>query len=138
MHDLPFDYLNTLAHQTILINALLGGFSLTVLVLLFEDKSSTKLMFHIFRLATISTAFFLVSIFAMTNILMLTTKGYPMPVESDELILSRLIGTVSFLLGIISVLALVALSGWTKSNSLGRFTTAVASIALILILMMTS
>lgn len=136
MIELSLDYLNKLANQTIFISALLGGFSLTMLVLLLENDTNSRIMVNIFRLATTATGAFLISIFAMTKILMMTTQGYPFEVKAGELSLPKIIGVLTFFAGIISVIAIVALAGWTKSKKMGRFTTSVGVITLILVLLM--
>lgn len=138
MIELSLEYLNKVANQTIFISALLGGFSLTVLVLLLENEKNSRLMVNIFRLATTATGAFLVAIFAMTKILMMTTKGYPFEVQASQLTLPKIVGALTFLAGIISVIAIVALSGWSKSKKMGRFTTAIGGITLLFVLMMLS
>lgn len=131
MVELPLAYMNKLANQIILISALLGGFSLTVLASLLDKPSSSKASSQIFKLATVSTTFFLVAIFAMTNIFMRTTEGFPFPVEPNSLNMSRTLGTLAFFLGIMGLIGIVALSGWTKSRRIGRFTTVLGVIFLI-------
>ena len=61
-----------------------------------------------------------------------------MHVDEEDLVLPRVIGVASFYFGIISLLTLIALAGWTKSKRMGRFTTVVGIITLILTLMMTA
>jgi len=136
MFELSLEYLNTFANQIIFISALLGGFSLTVLVLLLDNKESSKLMASIFRIATIATGAFLVSIFAMTKIFMMTTKDFPLEVESEDLLLTRVIGVIVFLIGLVSVILIMSISGWTKSKNLGWFTTIIGVITLVLTFLM--
>lgn len=138
MIELQFEYWNKLASQIIFISALLGGFSLTVLVLLLENEKSSRLMTSIFKVSTIATGAFLVTIFSMTKILMMTTEGYPLEVTNRDLNLPRLIGILTFFTGIISVITIVSLAGWTKSSALGKFTTLVGLLCLVLILLMIS
>ena len=134
--ELPLGYVNKLASQIISISALLGGFSLTVLVMLIDRKGPQRLMKNIFRLAAFSTCSFLVAIFGMTNILMMTTEGFPFPVEESDIAFPRLAGTLAFFLGIIGVLAIVSALGWTQSKGLGIFTTIIGGLSLLFILAM--
>jgi hypothetical protein len=136
MIELPLDYMNKLASQTQFISALLCGFSLTVLVLLFEKKNSDRVMINIFRFAILATGAFLVSIFSMTNIYIVTIEGYPFQTKSSDLVLPRILGVVSFFIGIISITIIISLFGWTKSKSLGQFSTAIGVLTLIFILLM--
>ncbi len=91
-----------------------------------------------FATVFLSACLFLISVFAMTNIIMMTTEGYPRKVLESDLSLPRGIGSFSFFLGIISLLTMIAMSGWTKSKKMGIFTTIVGIITLILMLSMTS
>lgn len=136
MIELPLEYMNKLANQIILISALLGGFSLAVIATLLESQGNNRMVNNIFRIATMSTAFFLVAIFSMTNILMRTTEGFPFELDTQELNLSRIIGTLSFFLGILGLIALVGMSGWTKSKRMGIFTTAIGILAFVLMSVM--
>ncbi|MEL7219984.1 MAG: hypothetical protein AAGJ93_01620 [Bacteroidota bacterium] len=136
MIDLPFEYMNKFASQTQFISALLCGFSLTVLVLLFDQEHTDKFNVNIFRFSILATGAFLVSIFAMTNIFLMTTVGFPLPVESKDLVVPNILGGVSFLIGIISMVIIISLLGWTKSKTLGLFSTVVGLITLLLIILM--
>ncbi len=136
MIELSLEYMNKIASQIQFISALLCGFSLTVLVLLFEKKDSDKTMINIFRFSIVATGAFLVSIFAMTNIFMMTTEGFPFNVESNDLVLPRVLGISSFLIGIISITSIISLFGWTKSKKMGQFSTAIGILTFILIVLM--
>ena len=133
MMELSPEYMNKLANQILFISALLGGFSLTVLVLLLENKTSTRLLTTIFRVATVATGAFLVTIFAMTKILMMTTPGYPLKLIVGDLTQPKMVGVIAFLVGIIAVVAIIALAGWTKSKNSGIFATIVGIITLIFV-----
>ena len=96
MIELSLEYTNKLANQSIFISALLCGFSLTVLVLLLEYNDKSKLKASMFRFATVATGAFLIAIFAMTKIIMMTTPGYPFEFEISELTMPRLVGGIMF------------------------------------------
>lgn len=136
MMELSFEYMNKLAGQIQFISALLCGFSLTVLVLLFDKEGSDKISRNIFRFSILATGTFLVSIFAMTNVFMMTTEGFPFKAESKDLVFPNSLGIISFFIGITSIAIIIALVGWTKSRSLGIFSTTIGIIALILIILM--
>ena len=138
MLELSIEYTNKLANQSIFISALLCGFSLTVLILLLEHNDKGKLRASMFKFATVATGAFLISIFAMTKTIMMTTPGYPLEFEMSELTMPRLVGGIMFYIGIFAVTAIVALSGWTKSKSLGRFTSAVGIITLVFVFLFLS
>lgn len=136
MAELSFEYMNKFASQMQFISALLCGFSLTILVLIFDKKTNDKILVNIFRFSILASGTFLVAIFAMTNIFMMTTEGFPLAVESKDLIFPNILGGISFMIGIISISVIISLLGWTKSKTLGIFSTTIGIITLILIIMM--
>ena len=136
MIELTFEYWNKLAEQTITISSLLGGFSIAVIANFLVSDLNTKLSKSIMAVSTLAASFFLITVFAMTNLLMKTTVGYPFKVVDNDLMLPRVVGMITFFIGIISLVALISMSGWTKSKKMGRFTTILGTITLLLILLM--
>ena len=132
MAELPFEYWNKLSSQFILISVFLGGFSIAITANLLISKSKTRLYGVILKLATMSSGGFLTAVLAMTNIIMVTTAGYPGEVTQSELNTPRIIGLLGHLVGVVSLLTIIGLSGWTKSKGTGIFTTVVSLITLIL------
>ncbi len=138
MEEVSLNYWNKLAEQTIVISSLLGGFSITVIANFLISEVNTRLHRYLLVCATLSASFFLITVFSMTNILLKTTKGYPLDLIENSLTAPKLIGGGSFYLGIVSLVLLISLSGWTKSRRLGLFTTIVGLITLIITFMMTA
>jgi len=138
MVEITFEYWNKLAEQTITISSLLGGFSIAVIANLLVSDTNTKLSKTIMGSSTLAASFFMITVFAMTNLLMKTTVGYPVKVVGNDLLLPRIVGVVSFFLGILSLLTMISLAGWTKSKRMGRFTTAIGILTLILLFLMTT
>ena len=136
MIELTFEYWNKLADQTIMISSLLGGFSIAMIANLLVSEVNTRLSRNIMLASTFAASFFLVTVFAMTKLLMMTTEGYPMEVTESNLILPRIVGAISFFFGIISLISMISLAGWTKSKKMGRLTTTVGILAFLLILIM--
>ena len=138
MTEITFEYWNKLSEQIVMISSLLGGFSIAVIANFLVSNLNTKLSKSILAVSTLAASFFLTTVFAMTNLLMKTTVGYPFEVVDNDLTLPRVVGVIAFFLGIISLLAMISMSGWTKSKRMGRFTTILGIITLILILLMTT
>ena len=132
--EIEFEYWNKLANQIITISSLLGGFSIAVVANLLVSDLNTRLLRNIMITSTLAASFFLVTVFAMTKILMMTTVGFPMKTISSDLILPQIVGGTSLLFGIISLTTLISLAGWTKSKKLGRVTTTIGILTIILIL----
>ena len=132
MNELPFEYWNKLSSQFILISVFLGGFSIAITANLLINQSEKKLYNIMLKLATTSSSGFLTTVFAMTNIVLATTDGSPISATQSELNTPRIIGFLGYLAGVLSLLAIIGLSGWTKSKKTGIFTTVVSIITLIL------
>jgi len=132
--QITLEYWNTLANQTILISSLLSGFSITVVANLLVSERNDKLTNRILKSATVSAGCFLVTVFAMTQISMLTTPGgYLENVVANDFLVPRIIGISTFMIGLFSLSVMISLSGWTKSKKIGIFTTGVGVLTLVLI-----
>ena len=136
--DITFEYWNKLANQVGTISSLLGGFSIAVVANILVSEGKGKLHKYIMVASTLAACFFLITVFSMTNLFLKTTPGYPIKLVEGDLIFPRAIGFLSFISGVISLITLIALAGWTKSKKIGRFTTVIGIVTLILMLMMTS
>lgn len=105
MTEITFEYWNKLAGQTILISSLLGGFSIAIIANLLVAELNTRLGNSIMVCSTLSASFFLITVFAMTKLLLMTTQGYPLKVVADDLLIPRILGSLFFYLGIISLIS---------------------------------
>ncbi len=137
MTELTFDYWNKLASQTITISSLLAGFTIAVIANFLVSETKTRLKNNIMAASTLAASFFLITVFSMTKLLMMTTEGYPNKVVDNDLLLPRIIGVMAFLFGVIALLTMVSMAGWTKSRKMGIFTTTVGILTLIIIMMLT-
>jgi len=136
MEEMTFEYWNKLADQIIIISSLLGGFSIAVIANFLVSDINTRLSRIIMIASVLAASFFLISVFSMTKILMMTTEGFPMKMSDSALVTPSVIGGISLLFGIISLITMISLSGWTKSRKLGLFTTSVGFLTLVIILFM--
>lgn len=68
MLGLSFDYWNKLAEQLIFISSLLGGFSIAVVANIIVSGMNTRFKKSIL----LSASFFLITLFAMTKLFMMT------------------------------------------------------------------
>ena len=134
MMELEPEYMNSIANQIILVASLLAGFSIAIVANLLTDNTKSKITNYIFKTTTLAAGCFLVSVFAMTKIVMMTTRGYPNKILSINLSIPNTIGSISFLFGILFLCIVLGLSGWTKSKKMGVFTTIVGGITFLLII----
>jgi hypothetical protein len=136
MTELAFEYWNKLAAQIITISALLCGFTIAVIANFLVSETKTRLTNNIMAASTLAACFFLITVFAMTKLLMMTTDGYPIKVVDNDLLTPRIIGVITFIFGIISLLTMVSMAGWTKSRKMGLFTTTIGILTLLFIVIM--
>ncbi len=136
MTELTFEYWNKLAEQIMTISSLLGGFSIAVIANLLVSETKTRLQNNIMAASTLAASFFLITVFAMTKLLMMTTDGYPIKVVDGDLLLPRITGVMAFLFGIISLLTMISIAGWTKSRRMGIFTTSIGILTFLLIVIL--
>jgi cytochrome bd-type quinol oxidase subunit 2 len=133
-YKMTLEYWNELAKQTLLISSLLSGFSIAVVANLLVSDKNDRLTNSILKVATLAAGCFLISVFAMVNIVMTTTPGgYITNVTVKDFQVSRTIGLFAFMIGLFALAAMIALSGWTKSKKVGRFTTIIGILTLVLI-----
>ncbi len=135
MMEMTPEYWNALANHFILISALLAGFSIAFVANLIVSDTKSRVMKYLQITATIAASSFLISLFSMTKILMMTTKGYPLKIDENTFYIPRIIGGVTFMIGIIALSTLIAISGWTKSKSMGIITTIIGILTLLTVLM---
>lgn len=138
MEQLTFEYWHKLSEQIITISSLLGGFSIAIIANLLISDLKTRLFKRIMIAATLAASSLLISVFAFTSIVLKTTEGYPFETTESDLMLPRILGFVFFLLGIFSLIGVIALSGWTKSKKMGIFTTILGIITFVLLIILTS
>lgn len=136
--EVPFEYWNKLANQVITISSLLGGFSIAIIANILVSQLDNRLVKAILIVSTLAASFFLVAIFAMTKLMLMTTEGYPFQIAASDLTLPRLIGSISFFMGIFSLVTMISLAGWTKSKNMARISTGIGILTLLLILLMTT
>lgn len=132
---MSIEYWNALANQLIIISSLLSGFTIAVIANLLVSDKNTRLFRIIMMAAVLAASFFLLTLFANTKVLMMTTNGYPFKMTEKGLINFSSIGSISLYLGIMSLITIVALSGWTKSKKTGIFTTIAGILTLVLIIL---
>ncbi|HAA15775.1 MAG TPA: hypothetical protein DCE41_30330 [Cytophagales bacterium] len=134
--EFTLEYWNTLAKQLILISSLLSGFSIAVVVNIMVNARKDRLMNRLLKAATLAAGSFLVTVFSMFQIAMMTTPGgYWKNVVAADFALPRTMGAATFIVGLLSLTVVISWAGWTKSRQVGRFTTVVGIATLILILL---
>ncbi len=133
--EMTSEYLNELANNFILISALLAGFSIAYIANIIVSKNNNRISNSLLIIATVAACCFLVSVFGLTKLLQMTTDGYPLEIEQKDFDFPRKISGAAFMIGIIALSSLIALSGWMKSKTIGIITTIIGILTLIILLM---
>ncbi len=136
MTETTFEYMNKFAVQIMTVSSLLAGFSIAVIANLLISDIKTRLINNILAISILAANFFLVSVFAMTKVVIMTTEGNPNKADIKDLGFPGTIGMSAFLLGTVSLLVVISMAGWTKSKKMGIFTTVIGILSLILIISM--
>ena len=68
-----FEYWNKVADQTITVSSLLAGFSIAAMANFLVSETKAVLKNNIMAASTLAACFFLVTVFAMTKLLLMTT-----------------------------------------------------------------
>jgi len=132
--EITLEYWNTLANQFILICSLLSGFSVTIVANLISSEKNNRIINHILKLATVAAGCFLIALFAMTQMSMITTPGgFLKNIDESNFTFPKIIGFLSFILGLMALTAILCFSGWSKSKKTGIFTTIIGILAFCLL-----
>ena len=138
MISLTNEYINPLATQIIFISVFLGGFSATLLVTLLVADNKRKMMKVLILSSASAAILFIIATFAMTNLLMITTPGFPLEIDEGEMMRARTFGTLAHMGGILALMFTIGASGWLRSKRLGIATTLIATIGFIAIVVLFS
>lgn len=132
MIELSSEYLRDLSEHLLMIATFLGGFSFAILGTLILSEKEGRLIKALILGLTIASSAFLLTIFACFDIIMSMHPENPFGVQMEKTLFPRVAGVISLLIGLIALIGVTGLSGWTKSKRLGIATTIVSVITLIL------
>ncbi|REE83788.1 hypothetical protein BX611_1083 [Lutibacter oceani] len=133
MTELPQEYFRVLAEQLVFISVFLGGISATILGTLIVVNNNSKIMKFMILGLSLAAVSFIVAVFGMNKVLIILTPNSPYQNSNELLFYPRLVGGLSFFIGIYSLIAVISLSGWLKTKKIGITTTVIGVISSILI-----
>lgn len=137
MEKLAPAYVSSLASQLAALSAFLGGFAATFLATLLTLGHQGRLMTATIGFAVASAVSFVVTIVAAMTVTMIVHPAAPASMASLPAGLPTTIMSLGFFVGLLSLLAGIGCSGWTRSRGVGWITTVAASVGLALILAVT-
>ena len=137
MEPLSPVYLSALALQIGGMSAFLGGFAATFLGTLLAVRAKGRIATVAMTFAAVSAVALIVAVVGSTGVYSALHPEAPGGTAQVEQVLwIRVTMALSFLLGVLSLLTSLGLSGWLRSRATGLGTSIAAGIGVVLILAM--
>lgn len=133
MEQLAPGYLSAIAAQVGGLSAFLGGFAATFLGTLLALGGRGRIASFSIGFAVTSSVAFIVAVVASTALVALLHPLAPHVVANASPAGPRLSMVLAFIIGLYSLLASLALSGWSRSRSTGLATTVIAGVGVVLV-----
>ena len=137
MEQMSPAYIGALASQLASLSAFLGGFAATFLATLLTLGHQSRLMTITIGLAVTSAVAFIVTVVAATMLTAIYHPAAPAFMTAMATSWPRIIMSLGFTIGSMSLLASLGCSGWTRSRAIGWTTTVAATVGATLIVSMT-
>jgi hypothetical protein len=137
MEPVSHSYISALATQLGTLSAFLGGFAATFLATLLTFDNRSRLITTTIGLAVTSAVSFIVTVVAATTLNAIYHPEAPSLMASQSASQTRIIMSLGFAIGSLSLLASLGCSGWMRSRGIGWITTIAALVGSILIIIMT-
>jgi len=136
MVPLKPDYLTAIAMQLGSVSAFFGGFAATMLALFLTvggKSRGSRLAAHASAIAAVS---FIVAVMASTALIAIAHPHAPPATAARSTALIRPLMGISFLIGMIALLAAIAAAGWSHSRAMGWTTSIVSGVAILAVFLL--
>lgn len=130
-------YMSSIAAQLASLSAFLGGFAATFLATLLTLGHQGRLMTVTIGFAVASAVSFVATVVAATTLTAIYHPQAPSSMARLGATLPRAVMSLGFYVGLLSLLASLGCSGWTRSRSVGWITTVAALVGSALIVLVT-
>ena len=136
MVQLKPDYLTAIATQLGSVSAFFGGFAATMLALFLTVGGRSRGSLVAAHASAVAAVSFVIGVMASTALIAIAHPDAPpaTAVRSTEAI--RPLLAISFSIGMISLLAAIAASGWSHSKAMGWTTTIISSVAVLAVFLL--
>jgi CBS domain containing-hemolysin-like protein len=125
MEHLDPQYLAEIARQIGFVSAVLAGFCAAFLGTLIGIRSESRAASWTISTATLSAVSFVCAVIASTKLVVVLHPAAPKGAAAAAGS-ARIVFALSFILGLYSLLAAIALTGWVRSRRMGIVTTVLA------------
>lgn len=129
------DYLSTIATQIGGVSAFLGGFAATFLAMFLTLGHQSRAATIAITASTIASVAFVVTVIATTALIAALHPHAPSGAAASARS-AQLLMTLMFLIGMFALLVSLGASGWTRSRTIGRATSAIAAVGVVLALLL--
>ena len=133
MNALSPAYLSAIASQLGALSAFLGGFAATFLGTMLALGVRGKTASVAIGFAVCSSVAFIVAVVASTSLVAAMHPQAPASVQAAASGGARAIMTLSFILGLYTLLSSLALSGWSRSRGTGLTTSIAGGLGILLV-----
>jgi hypothetical protein len=137
MQNLPVEYFKVLSEQLVFISVFLGGISATILGTLIVAKNETRVFKLMIIGLSLAAVAFIIAVFGMNKVLIILANDSPYQKSQELLFYPRLVGGLSFYIGIYALIFVISLSGWLRNKKVGVTTTLIGLVASFLIFTLT-
>ena len=135
IQELPPEYLSALARQFGFLGAFLGGVSATLFVTLLTLATPSKVVRWAIGLAAVAAAAFIVTAYMSVGVVANTHPGSPTQGADTSFKTLQILMSLSFAVGILTLLGAIGVSGWSRSKTLGYVTSGAAFLAALPVLL---
>lgn len=134
MLSLPPDYLAEIARQIAFLSAFLGGFAATFLATLLAAHSPKRITAWTICSSALAASAFVVSTTVSVMLVVTLHPNAPADITTgQDVVRSRILSTLGFIVGIYALLLGIGLCGWMRSRRVGLVTSVGASVAALVV-----
>jgi hypothetical protein len=136
MVSLNPDYLTAIAAQLGSVSAFFGGFAATMLALFLTVGRKSRGSLVAAHASAVAAVSFIIAVMASSALIAIAHPDAPPATAARSTVAIRPLLAISFSIGMVSLLAAIAASGWSHSRAMGWTTSIISSVAVLTIFLL--
>lgn len=129
-------YLTAIAAQLGSVSAFFGGFAATMLALFLTVGRKSRGSLIAAHASAVAAVSFIIGVMASSALIAITHPDAPPATAARSTAAIRPLLAISFSIGMISLLAAIASSGWSHSRAMGWTTSIISSVAILAVFLL--
>ena len=129
-------YLTAIAAQLGSVSAFFGGFAATMLALFLTVGGKSRGSLVAAHASAVAAVSFIIGVMASSALIAITHPDAPAATAARSTAAIRPLLAISFSIGMISLLAAIASSGWSHSRAMGWTTSIISSVAVLAVFLL--